>query len=62
MDAVVVVKVVCEVLPSQITVVIVGVVTLGDFLVQAGVQVSKKGSSIRWSVIQPRNYKAEIDE
>ena len=51
MNAIVVVEVISEVFPSKITVIVVGVVTLSDFLVESAVKITKKVSSVGGSVV-----------
>lgn len=62
MDNVVVVKVWDHVGPSDIAVVIVGVVTFQNFLVESRIQVSQNLPSINRSMHKHGDYETEVDK
>ena len=61
-DDVVVVKVVKDVLPFQLTVVIVGVHLCGDWLVQVTVKVAEEGATLRWTQVEHEDEPGHVHD
>lgn len=62
MNAVIMVKIVPNILKFQLAIIIVCVMSLRHILVQSGIEIAQNPSAVGWSVVEKQQDSAEIDQ